>query len=293
MDWGKVGFFFSEVGRNFTRNAGMQLTAIATVTVTIAILGSFLFVRATLGAVGDDILHRIEISVFLNDSLPSQAQNALRARIAADPRVLSVEYVPRAVGLRQMRERLKGQIDTSLLTSNPLPDSLRVRVVHPDDVHAVAAGIAKMPGVATVNYAQDAVTKALRVGDVLAKVGLVIVGILMFVAAIIISNTIRLTVLARRREIAIMQLVGATNSFIRGPFVAEGLLAGVLGSVLALLLLVVAQSQLLPKLVAALPFVPFQTATPNEGLLALELLGVGAAVGVIASWFSVGRYLRT
>jgi cell division transport system permease protein len=293
MDWGKVGFFFSEVRRNFTRNAAMQLTAIATVTVTIAILGSFLFVRETLGAVGDDILHRIEISVFLADGTTLQAENALQDKIAADPRVLHVEFVPRAEGLRQMRERLKGQIDTSLLTSNPLPDALRVKVVHPDDVHAVAAGIAKMPGVATINYAQDAVTKALHVGDVLGRVGLVVVAILIFVAAIIISNTIRLTVLARRREIAIMQLVGATNGFIRGPFVFEGLLAGVVGALLAIALLVVAQYQLVPKLVAALPFVPIQSVAPNEGMLALQLLGIGAAIGVVASWFSVGRYLRT
>jgi cell division transport system permease protein len=293
MDWGRVRFFLSEVLRNFTRNAAMQLTAIGTVTVTIAILGSFLFVRETLGAVGDEILHKIEISVFLSDTTPATAARALQARIASDRRVRTVTYIPRADGLRQMRERLRGQIDTSLLTNNPLPDALRVKVVRPDDVHAVAASIAKMPGVATVNYAQDAVTKALRVGDVLGRVGLVVVGVLMFVAAIIISNTIRLTVYARRREIAIMQLVGATNAYIRGPFICEGLIEGVLGAVVALGLLLLAQAQLLPKLVAALPFVPLRAAAPNEATLALELLAIGAAVGVIASWFSVGRYLRT
>jgi cell division transport system permease protein len=239
------------------------------------------------------MLHEMVISIFLKDSLTTQAEGALQARIAADPRVLSVTYIPRAEGLRQMRERLRGQIDTSLLTNNPLPDALRVRVVHPSQVHAVAASIAKMPGIANVNSAQDAVTKALRVGDVLARVGLVVVGVLVFVAAIIISNTIRLTVLARRREIAIMQLVGATNAFIRGPFVFEGLLAGIVGAGLALGLLVLAQYQLLPKLVAALPFVPIGAATPSAGLLALELLGTGAIVGIVASWFSVGRYLRT
>jgi cell division transport system permease protein len=271
----------------------MQLTAIATVTVTIAILGSFLFIRETLGAIGDRMLHQIEISVFLDTSLTASAETALQARIVADPRVLSVTFIPRAEGLRQMRERLRGQIDTSLLTNNPLPDALRVRIVHPGEVHAVAATITKMPGVTNVSYAQDAVTRALRVGDVLAKVGLVVVGILVFVAAIIISNTIRLTVLARRREIAIMQLVGATNGFIRGPFVFEGLLAGLVGAGLALGLLVLAQDQLLPKFVAALPFIPLGSATPNAGLLAAELLGTGAAVGIAASWFSVGRYLRT
>jgi cell division transport system permease protein len=293
MDWGRVRFFWSEVWRNFSRNAAMQLTAIGTVTVTVALLGGFLFVRATLGSVGDQILHQIEISVFLSDATTPDAAKALQARIARDPRVRSVSYISKVAGLRQMRDRLKGQIDTTLLTSNPLPDALRVKVKNPDEVHAVAAAIGKLPGVATVTYAQDAVTKALRVGDVLARVGLGVVALLVLVAAIIISNTIRLTVFARRREIAIMQLVGATNTYIRMPFICEGVIAGVLGAALALALLAVAERQLLPKLIAALPFVPLLGTGPNQPMLALELLATGALVGAIASWVSVGRYLRT
>ena len=292
MDWGRASFFFGEVWRNFTRNAAMQLTAIGTVTVTVTLLGGFLFVRSTLGSIGDDILHRIEISVFLTDATSATQARALAAKIAHDPRVASVAYIPKAQGLRQMRERLKGQLDTTLLTNNPLPDALRIKLASPDDVHAVAAAVTKMPGVASVTYAQDAVTKALRIGEVFARIGLGVVALLVLVAAIIISNTIRLTVFARRREIAIMQLVGATNTYIRMPFICEGMLHGILGAGLALGLLVLAQKQLVPKLTAALPFVPLLGAAPNAGLLALELLATGAIVGVVASWLSVGRYLR-
>jgi cell division transport system permease protein len=293
MDWGRVRFFLSEVWRNFTRNAIMQITAIGTVAVTVALLGSFLFVREALGRVGEDMLRQIQISVFLSDGTNATAAKALEARIAHDPRVLSLQYVSRAQGLHEMRERLRGQIDTSLLTNNPLPDSFRVRLVRPADVHAVAGTVAKLPGVANVTYAQDAVTRALRVGEVLGRVGLVVLAVLVLVAAIIISNTIRLTVFARRREIAIMQLVGATNTYIRMPFVCEGLLAGILGSAVAIGVLAIAERQLLPKMAAALPFVPLQSAAPDALILALELLATGAAVGVIGSWFSVGRYLRT
>jgi cell division transport system permease protein len=293
MDWGRIRFFLGEVWRNFNRNAAMQLTAIGTVTLTVALLGSFLFVRTTLGGLGDQILHRIEISVFLQDAATGAGARAVAAQVAHDPRVASVTYIPKAQGLHEMRARLKGQIDTSLLTNNPLPDALRVKLVRPEDVHAVADRIAKMPGVATVTYAQDAVRKALVVGDVLGRVGLGIVAVLVLVAAIIISNTIRLTVFARRREIAIMQLVGATNTYIRMPFICEGMIHGIVGAALALLLLAVAERQLLPKLVGALPFVPLAGAAPNEMLLALELLATGAIVGATASWISVGRYLRT
>ncbi|GAC1396922.1 MAG: permease-like cell division protein FtsX [Vulcanimicrobiaceae bacterium] len=292
MDFGRVAFFFGEVWRNFTRNLIMQITAIGTVTVTIVLLGSFLFTRDTLGKIGDDVIKKIEISVFLRDATTPGAAKVLAAKLAADPRVRSVTYVPRSEGLRQMRERLRGQIDTSLLTSNPLPDALRVRVVDPQRVRQVAAFVRKQPAVASVEYAQDAVQKLLQIGGVLNRIGIGIVGLLVFTAAIIISNTIRLTVFARRREIAIMQLVGASGWYVRMPFVFEGLIAGVLGAGLAIGLLALARFQLLPKLVVALPFLPMHAADLAAGTLALELLGVGAAVGIIASWLSVGRYLR-
>jgi len=106
----------------------------------------------------------------------------------------------------------------------------------------------------------------------------------------VIANTIRLTVFSRRREIAIMQLVGATNMYIRLPFIAEGMLAGILGAAVAIGVLALADTQIVPKLSQTLQFVTFQV---NAPLLSVELLGVGAAVGLIASWLSVGRYLRT
>jgi cell division transport system permease protein len=292
MDWGRLRFFTAEVYYSFTRNTLMQVTAIGTVMVTIALLGTFLFAREAVGRIGDDVMRRIEISVFLNEKTEGDAAKAVAAKIEADPRVESVRYVPKAEGLQTMRQRLKGQIDTSLLTSNPLPDALRVRVKHPEDVNAVAASVQAQPGVDRVVYAQEEVARLLRLGDLFAKIGLAVALALMAVAAILIANTIRLTVFARRREISIMQLVGAENSYIRAPFIIEGMLDGLIGAALALGALELARSWLLPKLAAALPFVPFHVATINEWSFALTLLSVGALVGVLASWFSVGRHLR-
>lgn len=292
MDWGRAKFFLSEVWRNFTRNLAMQFTAIGTVAVTILLLGSFLFTREALGKIGDDVLKKIEISVFLDASATPERAHALAERISADRRVASVQYVPKAEGLRRMRDRLRGQIDTSLLTQNPLPDALRVRVHDPDDVHALAASIRAMPQVANVEYAHEAVEKLLKLSDVLGRVGLGIVALLVLTAAIIISNTIRLTVFARRREIAIMQLVGASSTYIRMPFICEGLLDGLAGAAVALGLLQLARVELLPRLAVALPFVPLHISASDGVTLALELLGAGACVGIVAAWLSVGRYLR-
>lgn len=289
MDWGRVRFFLGEVGANFTRNLAMQLTAIGTVAVTIVLLGTFLFVRDVVATFGQGILTKIEIAVYLNDNVDDKQAAAIGTQLARDERIVSATYVPKKSGLEQMRARLGRDFDTSLLTANPLPNAFRVRVRNPDDVPAVAAEIAQIPGVAKADFAAETVTKLLHAADVLGQVGLGMIALLVLTAAIIIANTIRLTVFARRREIAIMQLVGATGTYIRMPFIAEGLLSGVIGAVLALVVLAIARFELLPRIAAMLSFVPLQA---NESQIALELIGVGAAVGLVASWFSVGRYLR-
>lgn len=289
MDWGKLKFFLGEVLTNFTRNAAMQFTAIGTVAVTIVLLGAFLYVRETLASFGNGMLSKIEVAVYLNDDVDDAHAKAITVRFAQDRRIVGASYVPKREGLRRMKTVLGNDFDTSLLTSNPLPNAFHVRVRRPDDVPAVAAAIAKYPGVAKTDYAADTVAKLLRIADLLGRVGLVMIGLLVVTAAIIIANTIRLTVFARRREIAIMQLVGATNMYIRMPFIAEGMLAGILGAGLALGVLYAARIELIPKLAATLAFVPFHA---NEPILAGECLAVGACVGFLAAWFSVGRYLR-
>lgn len=289
MDWGRVQFFLGEVFANFTRNAAMQFTAIGTVAVTIVMLGTFLYVRETLATFGQGILKQIEIAVYLDDNANDAQAKTLATTLATDNRITSARYVPRAQGLQEMRSRLGPDFDTSLLTANPLPNAFRVAVRNIDDVPNVAAVIAKLPNVAKVDYAADTVTKLLKAADVLGRIGIAMIGLLVLTAAIIIANTIRLTVFARRREIAIMQLVGATNMYIRMPFIAEGVVAGVVGAAVAIGVLAIAQMQVVPKIAATLQFVPFHV---NELQLAGELLLVGAAVGLISSWFSVGRYLR-
>lgn len=292
LDWGKLKFFLGEVGRNFTRNAGMQATAIGTVTVTIVLLGAFLYLRGMLGHLSTQVFSQIEISAYLSNAAKPVQTAAIRAAIARDQRVLTIQFVPKKEGLKELRRRMGGQVDTSLLSQNPLPDKLRVKVRSPEQVAGVAARIKKLSGVASVNYGQDIVAKLLQLSAVLGRIGIAIIAIFILIASIIISNTIRLTVFARRREIGIMQLVGATNAYIRLPFICEGFLDGILGAITAVGLLAIARAELLPKLSAALPFARVSESAINPLALVLELLLVGGAVGAVASWISVGRYLR-
>jgi cell division transport system permease protein len=293
LDSGKVKFFLGEVLRNFSRNTGMQATAIGTVAITIVLLGLFMFARAELAKLGATLLDQIEVSAYLRpDATPAQVA-AVGRDLAQDPRVATAQFVSKRQGLAELRERTKGTIDTGLLTENPLPDKFRIKVRDPDDVAAVAANVRRLAGINNVVYGQKIVQRLLQLGAVLRRVSVGVIAVFFVVAGIIISNTIRLTVFARRREIAIMQLVGATNTYIRLPFICEGLLAGLIGALLAVGLLAIARATLLPRLLEALPWAQLTAAPLDTRVLAGELLLVGAAIGIAASWVSVGRHLRT
>lgn len=272
----------------------MQITAIGTVAVTILLLGAFLYAGAVASRAGRDALSQITISVYMDPNASAAQEDAARTAFAQDPRILDAAFVPKKQGLAEMRERLKGEIDTALITENPLPDKFRVHVRKPSEIAAVAASIQKRPGVQLADYGQDIVRRLLSLITVAQRVGLAIIAIFIVTAGIIISNTIRLTVFARRREISIMQLVGATNMYIRMPFICEGLLSGVLGAVVAIGLLAAARVALNHQM-ATLSAAGLQVSFGNVDVTALilQLIAVGGAVGVIASWIAVGRYLRT
>ena len=293
MDSGKVKFFLGEVLRNFSRNTGMQLTAIGTVAITIVLLGLFLFVRAALADAGNRLLDQIEISAYLRPDATAAQAAAIGGFLAKDPRIASAQFVPKKQGLAELRARTRGAIDTELLTENPLPDKFRIRVREPEAVDAVAATVRRLTGVDNVVYGQKIVQRLLALGGVLRRVGIGLILAFVGVASIIISNTIRLTVFARRREIAIMQLVGATNTYIRLPFICEGLLDGLIGALVALALLAGARAALWPRLLEALPWVQLTAMPVDARILAAQLILTGVAIGVLASWISVGRYLRT
>jgi cell division transport system permease protein len=293
LDWGKLKFFLGEVLRNFTRNAGMQMTAIGTVAITIVLLGLFLFVHAAVTNIGKQLLDQITVSAYLRtDATPAEV-TAISHFLADDTRVTSAQFVPKKQGLAELRERTKGTIDTALLTENPLPDKFRIKARDPDDVSAIAAVVGRLRGVQNVVYGQKIVQRLLQLGAVLRRVGIGVIAIFFGVAGIIIANTIRLTVFARRREIGIMQLVGATTTYIRLPFICEGLLDGVIGALVAVALLAVARATLWPRLLEALPWAQLAASPVDPRVLAGELLAVGAAIGVVASWVAVGRHLRT
>ena len=292
MDWGRVKFFWSEVAQNFTRNMGMALTAIGTVAVSIVLLGVVVFLRDSFDAVMRNVVSQLTVAVYLKDDVPKNRIDAMVKQLRADPRLDSVRFVSKKQAMLDLRRQLRGQMNLNVINTNPLPNTLLLHTVDPNDVPPIAAEMQAKPGVALVNYASRVTDKLLRAEAALSVAGLAIVGLLLIATVLIIHNTIRLTVFARQREINIMQLVGATSWAIRWPFVCEGILSGMIGATAGLVLLLIGYRTLVPKAAVNLPFLPIRLESVPIGHLALDLLVVGALVGMLASWFSVSRHLQ-
>jgi cell division transport system permease protein len=188
---------------------------------------------------------------------------------------------------------LRGQFNFKTLNSDPLQNTIIVHVLVPDDLPLLAKELQAQAIVANVNYGSSVTQKLLRAEKVMTLTGIIVVALLIIATALIMYNTIRLTVFARQREIRIMQLVGATRWAVRWPFVFEGILSGLFGTAIGLLALTIGYRELAPKLVVNLPFIPFNPALVPLSHLALELVLVGILVGMLSSMLSVSRYLKT
>ena len=293
LDWGRVRFFWAEVGQNFTRNIAMALTAVGTIAISVVLLGVFLFMRSSFEAVMQNIVGQVAVAVYLHDDVKPAAIAAMTSSLKADPRVDNVRFVSKKRAMLNLRQRLRGQMNLNIINTNPLPNTIIVHTKLPSEVPALAQELQRKPGVDVVNYGSGVTEKLLRAEAVFSAVGVGVIALLLIATSLIMFNTIRLTVFARQREIRIMQLVGATSWAVRWPFVFEGMLSGLLGAAVGLLALTSGYRSLVPKLAINVPFIPFTVSSIPLHHLALELLAVGVLVGMLSSMLSVSRYLQT
>lgn len=271
----------------------MAVTAIGTVAIAIVLLGVFLFLRQSFDMMMSTVVGQVDVRAYLKDDVPPAQIEAMLAALQADPRVASVQFIDKKRAMLELRKQMRGQMNLNVINTNPLPNTLKIQPRDPRDARALADALNLKPGVATVNYGGTITEKLLKVEAVVTAAGAGVVALLMVATALLIYNTIRLTVYARQREIHIMQLVGATRWTVRWPFVFEGILSGAIGAFLGIGLLWLGYRTLVPRVALNLPFLPFKLESVPVGNLALELLIVGAVVGMLASLLSVGRYLRT
>ena len=297
-------FLAFSVGRalqGIRRNALMSLAAIATMVLMLLLLAGFWLLQAGLAAGVAYVEEKVEIVADLRDVpgaeavLVVQAQ-ALAAEVAAMPEVRAVRYVSKDEALARFQARLRerGQIDlTGYLDRNPLPASLEVSLVDPRDYEAVVDLLSSHDEVVEdVVEIQQLIERLTSVTDVLRTGGAVVLVVVGFVVLFIIVNTIRLAVVARREEIEIMRLVGASDAFIRWPFIFEGAFVGLLGAGVALVILALAAGPAGEMMYGFFRVLPLELGDLARDIVLL-VVGTGLGVGVVGSWLSVRSYLTS
>jgi len=286
-------FSLNRAWQGFWRNAVMSLAATATMVLMLLLLAGFWIIQTGLLAGLQFTTEKVEVVAYLHpNAQPSQIQE-LQHGLDAMPEVAAVSYVDREAALERFRESMaaQGREDlTRYLDSNPLYASLEVKLVDPSNVRAVGDALRADPIVRNVINIEDLVQRVLTVTNTLRTAGTAVLIVVGVIALFIIVNTIRLAVVARAEEIEIMRLVGASDAFIRWPFVFEGAFVGLLGALLALGILVAVADPISGFMVDFFRVLPLQFGTLTRDLLAL-VLGAGVGLGVLGSWVSVRTYL--
>ena len=277
----------------------MSLAAVATMLLMLLLLAGFWLLQAGLTAGVAYVEEKVEIVADLRDSPGAEAvlvvqAEALAADVAALPEVREVRYVSKDEALARFRERLRerGQVDlTGYLDRNPLPASLEVALVDARQYAPVVELLSeRVEVVEDVVEVQELIDRLTAVTNVLRTGGLVILVLVGFVVLFIIVNTIRLAVVARREEIEIMRLVGASDAFIRWPFIFEGAFVGLMGALLALGIMALVAPPLGDLMYGFFRVLPLELGSITRDV-ALLVVGTGLGVGVLGSWLSVRSYL--
>jgi cell division transport system permease protein len=291
-----LSFLFFSVSRawqGFWRNAAMSLAATATMTLMLLLLAGFWIIQAGVVASLSYVESKVGVVADLNDGVTETALQDLEARLSALPEVKSVEYTSKDQALANYRAQraAQGQDDlTPYLHSNPLPASLDVKLQRPEDYRTVANFLEVEPAVGQVRNIQDTTDRLVSVTTFLRTFGVLLLGVIGAIVLFIVINTIRLAVLGRAEEIEVMRLVGASDAFIRWPFVFEGALVGLLGAAISMGVLIGAAEPLSSFMVGFFKILPISVGSISRDVTLL-VVGAGTGLGVVGAWVSVRTYL--
>ncbi|KEO81622.1 permease-like cell division protein FtsX [Tumebacillus flagellatus] len=278
--------------RNLNRNGWMTFASVSAVTVTLLLLGVFLILAYNVQLFSQQLESQVEMNVYVKESATRADVLELERQLKSLPELASVTYVSKETGLDQLRDKLaeNANLLEGLDQENPLPDKFILKAKDPQTIAAVAQKVQTLPLVDKVNYGKETVEKMFKGINIVRNAGGVFVVGLCFTALFLISNTIKVTIFARRREIEIMKLVGATNWFIRWPFLIEGLLIGVFGALVPTALISFGYQYVLSNYPGFMYFT-FAPASLVYSVAAI-LVSIGALIGMIGSVMSISRFLR-
>ena len=305
MVFSNIGYSFREALHHFRRNWSTVLGAVVTIFLSLFIIGLFLLGSAMLENMVGTVEDRVTIQAFLSDDADQDAVVALQRKVQGWDNIESVTYKSKDEALEEykntMSNRNAADAVAALDGENPIPASLVIKLTDPQLVSDTAnklirdsdfISVSDGDPASAVQYGRETVEKLFSFTNYLRIGALVLVGLLTFVAFVFINNTIRLAITARRREISIMRLVGASNGFIRGPFLLEGTLEAIVGALLAIIALFFGVREMVERLSSSLQFLTFDI-SPQIMLFTFGiLLGIGVVIGLFGSAIAMRRYLK-
>ena len=302
-----IGYSLREAGHHFRRGWSTALGAVVTIFLSLFIIGVFVLGSAMITNLVGNVEDRVTIQAFLSDDADQAAVDAVEAKVKGWDNVESVRYKSKDEALAEYKETMSNRNAADAVAAldgeNPVPASLVIKLSDPQDVEKVAnklikdADFAKVADNASnpsdsVQYGRETVERLFSVTYYLRIGAIVLVALLAFIAFVFIHNTIRLAISARRREIAIMRLVGASNGFIRGPFMMEGLLEALFGSILAVVALNGGLAVVMPRLQNSLKFLSFDLPAHVLAGTYAGLIVIGMLLGMFGSMIAMRRYLK-
>ena len=298
-------YFFRESLTGFKRNLSTALGSIITIFLSLLIIGIFCICGVIINNVVTSVENQVSITAYVADDASEQDIHAVEQYIQELPGVESVDFTTKDQALENFTNSMTSNPDivAQLDGENPLPASIDVNLSEAQSVSDIANRILENETFVKIcdnpddpsdslQYGQKTVDKLFSLTNAIRYIGIGLIVVLVLIAFIFINNTIRLAILARRKEIAIMRLVGASNGFIRGPFLAEGALHAIIGALLAIGVIELIRLFALPRIAAALPWLPINVDPVTFVLIYVTLLCAGLVIGLLGSVFAMRRYLK-
>ena len=283
-----IWYFAKEATIGLSRNGLMTFATVLTITLSLIVLGSFFIAIANSNYLMDMAKSVLELRVYLSEGADPYV---LQSKIIEYQGVKDIKYISKEEGAKWLEKNLKVK-DLFTATENPLPDMISIKLRDDAKVKTLAKQVGQLDGVAEVEYGETFVEAMLIVIQIVWVLGLALSLILGLVVLYIIINTIRITVYARRKEIEIMKLVGATDWFIRWPFVIEGIVLGLIGAIISLLILSKGYSLIIQYIKRLAPFIPLMPEQLINKQLFVLMSGFGLCFGIMGSMMSLKKFLR-
>lgn len=281
-------YFTKEASVGISRNGLMTIATILTVTLSLIVLGSFYIVIANSNYLMDMAKSVLELRVYLKEDADPYV---LQSKIIEYQGVKDIKYIPKEEGAKWLEKNLKVN-DLFVATDNPLPNMISIKLRDDAKVKTLAQKVGLLDGVAEVEYGETFVEAMLIIIQIIWALGMTLAIIIGVVVLYIITNTIRITVFARRREIEIMKLVGATDWFIRWPFLIEGIILGLIGAIISLLILSKGYSLLIQYIKQLAPFIPLMPERLINRQLLVLIGSLGFFFGMLGSMMSLKKFLK-